>query len=278
MKDQKFNLLSFSEIKKQRVENRSKRIISMVTCYDSTFAAIVAMSEVDCILVGDSVAMTVYGNKDTLKATPQLIARHVQAVRAGAPQAFIVADLPFLAHRGSFDETLRAVKVIMRAGANAIKIEGVDGSEDTIQRLVESGVPVMGHLGLTPQSVNVFGGFRVQGRTDSAANRILNQAKALEKCGVFSIVLECVPMQLAEKITNSVSVPTIGIGAGSSCDGQVLVLQDLLGLTSDFKPKFVRQFAKLKDNVIDALNLYHRESQAGTFPNESESFAAERKA
>lgn len=277
MKEREFNLLSFAEIKQQRISRTSDRKISMVTCYDSTFAKLVSLSHVDCILVGDSVAMTMYGQSDTLKATPALLARHVQAVRAGAPKSFIVADLPFLAHRGSMDETLKAVKLVMRAGANAVKIEGVDGSEDTIHRLVESGVPVMGHLGLTPQSVNVFGGFRVQGRSESAASRILDQAKRLEKCGVFAIVLECVPSQLAQDITNGAKVPTIGIGAGASCDGQVLVLQDLLGLNTDFQPKFVRQFAQLKDHVVEALNRYHQESQEGTFPNASESFASQPK-
>ncbi len=277
MKQREFNLLDFSEIKQQRMSTTSDRKISMVTCYDSTFAKLVSQSSVDCILVGDSVAMTMYGQNDTLKATPGLIARHVQAVRAGAPKAFIVADLPFLAHRGSVDETLKAVKLVMRAGANAVKIEGVDGSEDVLHLLVESGVPVMGHLGLTPQSVNVFGGFRVQGRSESAATRILDQAKRLEKCGVFAIVLECVPTKLAADITEAVKVPTIGIGAGAACDGQVLVLQDLLGLNTDFQPKFARQFAKLKDDVVDALNRYHQESQDGTFPSAAESYTSQPK-
>jgi 3-methyl-2-oxobutanoate hydroxymethyltransferase len=277
MKESNFNLLSFAEIKKERCEKGARRSISMVTCYDSTFAKLVSRSKIDCLLVGDSVAMTIYGQTNTLKATPELIARHVQAVRLGAAQSFIVADLPFLAHRGSFDKTLVAVRRIMRAGANAIKIEGVDGSEETVERLVESGVPVMGHLGLTPQSVNAFGGFRVQGRSESAAKRIADQAKKLEKCGVFAIVLECVPTPLAENITSSLAIPTIGIGAGNGCDGQVLVLQDLLGLTSDFQPRFVRIFANLKETVIEALDRYHEDAQSGNFPNKNESYTFDSK-
>lgn len=248
------------------------RKISMVTCYDSTSAKIVANSNVDCILVGDSVAMTMHGYADTLNATPEMLEMHVASVRRGAPEKFIVADLPFLAHRGSLDATLAVVARVMRAGANAVKIEGIDGSSETFRHIVQSGVPVMGHLGLTPQSVHAFGGFKVQGKTDAAADHIRQQAKALEDCGVFAIVLECVPSALATQITKDSHVPTIGIGAGVECDGQVLVFQDVLGLNTDFRPKFVRQFAAGATVFQDALNRYDAEVKERTFPAPSESF------
>lgn len=269
MKREIFNLPSFLKAKS------TGHPISMVTCYDSTFAKLVEKSSIDCILVGDSVAMTMHGHSDTLKATPEMMATHVEAVRRGAPTKFIVADLPFLVHRGSLDETMKAVRLIMSAGANAVKIEGIDGSEQTFHHIVESGVPVMGHLGLTPQSVNVFGGFRVQGKTLSAAEAIKKQAIKLESTGVFAIVLECVPSTLANEITKASKVPTIGIGAGNGCDGQVLVIQDLLGLNTDFRPKFVRQFGKLSDSVEAALKDFDLATKDRSFPNGGESFTAE---
>jgi 3-methyl-2-oxobutanoate hydroxymethyltransferase len=269
MKREIFNLPSFLKAKS------TGHPISMVTCYDSTFAKLVEKSSIDCILVGDSVAMTMHGHSDTLKATPEMMATHVEAVRRGAPTKFIVADLPFLVHRGSLDETMKAVRLIMSAGANAVKIEGIDGSEQTFHHIVESGVPVMGHLGLTPQSVNVFGGFRVQGKTLSAAEAIKKQAIKLESTGVFAIVLECVPSTLANEITKASKVPTIGIGAGNGCDGQVLVIQDLLGLNTDFRPKFVRQFGQLAEPVATALKEFDLATKDRTFPAASESFTSE---
>lgn len=271
MKNEKFNLPSFAKAK------TSGHPISMVTCYDSTFAKIVESSSIDCILVGDSVAMTMHGFEDTLKATTEMMATHVAAVRRGAPTKFIIADLPFLAHRGSIDETIRSVRNIVSAGANAVKIEGIDGSEETFRHIIESGVPVMGHLGLTPQSVNVFGGFRVQGKSASAADTIKKQAEKLEATGAFAIVLECVPVQLANEITKASRVPTIGIGAGNGCDGQVLVIQDLLGLNVDFRPKFVRQFGHLSDAASAALREFDRTVKDRSFPSETESFLSESK-
>lgn len=248
------------------------RKISMITCYDSTSAKITAASKVDCILVGDSLAMTMHGFSDTVHATPAMMDLHVAAVRRGAPEKFIVADLPFLAHRGSLDVTLAVVARVMRAGANAVKIEGVDGSAEVIKHIVESGVPVMGHLGLTPQSVNAFGGFKVQGRSVAAAEHIRAQAKTLEGCGIFALVLECVPSALAALITKESAVPTIGIGAGLDCDGQVLVFQDVLGLNTDFRPRFVRQFASGADVFGQAMNAFDAAVKGRTFPNIEESF------
>lgn len=260
---------SVLEFKKKRDAGEK---ISMVTCYDYTSARLVQASSVDCILVGDSVAMTMHGHRDTLAATPELMALHVAAVRRGAPDKFIVGDMPFLAHRGSMDRTLEAVRAIMAAGAQAVKIEGVDGSEETIARIVQSGVPVMGHLGLTPQSVHQFGGFKVQGTGEGAAEWLLGQAGRAETAGCFAIVLECVPADVAKYVTASLRIPTIGIGAGVDCSGQVLVFQDLLGLNVDFQPRFVRRFANAAESFRSALDGYAAAVQSREFPSEKESY------
>ncbi len=246
--------------------------ISMVTSYDSWSAALVAQSQVDCILVGDSIGMTLYGYTDTVPVTIETMAAHVAAARRGAPEAFIVGDMPFLAHRMGLERTMENVARLMRAGANAVKMEGAAGNTDLIRHIVESGVPVMGHLGLTPQSVHAFGGFRVQGKSQNAQKRLLEDVRMLEDSGCFSLVLEAVPAAIAAQASESVSIPIIGIGAGTGTDGQVLVLQDLLGLNTDFKPKFVRRFLDGASLVVGALNDYHREITAGTFPDETERY------
>lgn len=249
-----------------------QRPITMLTCYDATSASIAQQSTVDCLLVGDSVAMTVHGYPDTLHATVEMIALHTAAVRRGAPDMFVIADMPFLAHRGSRDTALQAVRTLMVAGANAIKVEGIDGSEERLRTIIESGVPLMGHLGLTPQSVNMFGGFRVQGRTESSAEKIYRQAQRLAEIGVFGIVLECIPNELAERVTESLDIPTIGIGAGSACSGQVLVWQDVLGLNTRHVPRFVRSFAHGAEETMTALSAYADAVRARTFPNQQESY------
>lgn len=259
-------VLEFQKMKKEG------RAISMVTCYDYTSARLLSAANIDCLLVGDSLAMTMYGHSTTLQATPELMALHIQAVRKGAQDKFIVGDMPFLAHRGSIDRTLEAVRVLMSAGANAVKVEGVDGSEDIIRHIVESGVPVMGHLGLTPQSVHQFGGFRVQATEENATEILLSQARRLEACGVFALVLECVPASVAEQVTRHLEIPTIGIGAGHHCSGQVLVLQDLLGLNTDFQPKFVRRYTDGFALFKEALDQFDRDVKSGNFPNEKESY------
>jgi 3-methyl-2-oxobutanoate hydroxymethyltransferase len=250
-----------------------ERKISMVTCYDATSAAIVEASPVDCILVGDSVAMTMHGHGTTLPATVEMMALHVAAVRRGAPTKFLISDLPFLAHRGSLDTCLSAVRAVMTAGAQAVKIEGIDGSEKVIRYIVESGVPVMGHLGLTPQSVNALGGFKVQATSEAAGEALLNQALRVQAAGAFALVLECVPSEIAARVTAALHIPTIGIGAGPACSGQVLVFQDLLGLNANFKPKFVRKYADGFAFVTDALNRYHNDVIEGVFPSVKESYA-----
>ncbi len=247
--------------------------ISMVTCYDSTSAAIVEASDIGCILVGDSLAMTMHGYDSTLPATPELMALHVAAVRRGAPNKFIVGDLPFLAHRGSMDKTLAAIRDIMVAGAQAVKIEGIVGSETVIKHIVQSGVPVMGHLGLTPQSVHQFGGFKVQATTLAAQDMLIEQALQVEAAGAFALVLECVPTAIATRVTEHLHIPTIGIGAGGGCSGQVLVFQDLLGLNASFKPKFVRKYADGFSFVTNALNQFNADVQTGNFPAEKESYS-----
>lgn len=244
----------------------------MVTCYDYSSAKILAASSIDCILVGDSLAMTMYGSSSTLSATPSLIAQHIEAVRAGAPEKFIVGDMPFLAHRGDLNATMEAVRIIMKAGAQSVKIEGVDGAEDTIRHIIQSGVPVMGHLGLTPQSIHQLGGFKVQGKTPDASELLLSQARRLEELGVFCIVLECIPAEVATKVTSQLSIPTIGIGAGNQCSGQVLVWQDLLGMNRDFQPKFVRQYVDAYSIFREALDQFDKDVKSQKFPLENESY------
>jgi 3-methyl-2-oxobutanoate hydroxymethyltransferase len=247
--------------------------ISMVTCYDFWSAQILERTDVDALLVGDSLAMVMHGFESTVFADVDLMALHVSAVARGAPGKFIIADMPFLATRKGLEPTMNAVQALMQAGASAVKIEGEAGQKELIAHIVESGVPVMGHLGLTPQSVHSFGGHKVQGRSDAAAGQLLESAKAVAAAGCFGLVLECVPAQLAARVSRSIDIPTIGIGAGPGTDGQVLVLHDMLGMNPDFKPKFLRQYANGYDLVSNAVNRFHEETRHGCFPSKSESYA-----
>ena len=261
------NPLQLREFKKQN------RKLTMVTCYDAWSAKLLAETPVDMLLVGDSSAMVMHGHADTLPADIDMMVPHTAAVRRGASNKFIVADLPFLAFRGSLSESVAAVRRLMQAGANAVKIEGYDShNHHLIEHLVSSGVPVMGHIGLTPQFLHAFGGFRVQGRGEEAAQRILAQAQGLENAGCFSLVLECVPAALASEITRVLKIPTIGVGAGPDCDGQVLVLQDLLGLTAGFKPKFVRTYLDGAEQMRSALRRFCEDVTSGRFPGVEESY------
>lgn len=243
---------------------------SMVTCYDYWSAQILNKSQVDCILVGDSAAMIMHGHDSTLPMTVDLMCLHVSSVRKGAPDKFIVADMPFLSHRKGTKSTMDAVEKLMRAGANAVKIEAQAGHERIIQHIVDSGVPVMGHVGLTPQFVHQLGGYKVQGKDVASSLRLLALSKNLEQAGCFAIVAECIPEQLAKKITQTLGIPTIGIGSGNETDGQVLVLQDLLGCQKDFQPKFVRHFANLHDSILNAVNEYHDTVAQKSFPSQKE--------
>jgi len=245
---------------------REGRRISMVTCYDFWTARIIDATPIDCILVGDSAAMVMHGHSTTIPADVATIALHVAAVRRGAPQRLIVADMPFLAHRKGIESAVEAVDVLMKAGAQAVKIEGRDCA--TIGHVVESGVPVMGHLGLTPQSIR----FRVQGRGEKSANGLIEDAKGLEAAGCFAVVLECVPSVVARAVTDAVGIPTIGIGAGPATTGQVLVLQDLLGMDPDFKPQFLRTYLDGFRLFRDALERYDGDVRSGAFPSEEESY------
>jgi 3-methyl-2-oxobutanoate hydroxymethyltransferase len=260
------NVLEFAAAK------AAGRRISMVTCYDASFARVLETSAVDSLLVGDSAAMVMHGYGDTLAATVELMALHTAAVRRGAPSHFLVADLPFLSFRKGVPAALDAVAELMRAGANAVKLEGVAGHEDVITAIAGSGVPVMGHLGLTPQSVHALAGFRVQGRSGEDAARILAEARRLEELGCFALVLECVPSPLASQVTQALGIPTIGIGAGAGCDGQVLVLQDLLGLSGDFRPRFVRRYLDGAALVGDAIERFDRDVKQGAFPAPAEAY------
>ncbi len=246
--------------------------ISMVTCYDAWSAALIASTEIDCILVGDSLAMVVYGHDTTLPADIDTMAAHTAAVRRGAPDAFVIGDMPFLSYRRGLESAVGNVAKLMRAGARAVKLEGAAGNIELIRHLVESGVPVMGHLGLTPQSVHQLGGFKVQARSDRAAATLVEQAVELERVGCFALVLEAVPGAVAAQVTAALEIPTIGIGAGRHVDGQVLVLQDLLGITTAFRPKFVRTWLDGSTLIRDALQAYHKDVTDRRFPNEEESY------
>jgi 3-methyl-2-oxobutanoate hydroxymethyltransferase len=250
-----------------------RRKISIVTAYDAWSARIVARSNVDAILVGDSAAMVIHGHSTTVAATVGLMAMHTRAVARVAGGKFVIADLPFLSFRKGIPAAMRAVGALVTSGAHAVKLEGVDGHEGVVRHIVESGVPVMGHLGLTPQSVNRFGGFRVQGRQARDAARLLDQANALEALGCFSIVLECVPAELAARITSALTIPTIGIGAGCGTDGQVLVLQDLLGLDTSISPRYVRRYCDGERLLTDALNEYDADVKQTKFPALEESYS-----
>jgi 3-methyl-2-oxobutanoate hydroxymethyltransferase len=246
--------------------------ISMVTAYDAWSARILADTPVDCLLVGDSAMMVVHGEKDTLGATPEIMAMHTRAVVRGAPGKFVVADMPFLAARKGEAHALDCAALLLRAGAHAVKIEGARGHTHIVRHLVESGIPVMGHLGLTPQWVRGLGGFKVQARDQEGSRQLLADAKALERAGVFAIVLECIPQALAREVTRALAVPTIGIGAGPGCDGQVLVLQDMLGLNPEFRPRFSRRFADGAALVREGAKAFAEAVKSGGFPSEGEGF------
>lgn len=260
------NVLSFKEKK------RNNEKISIITCYDFTSALIAAKTDVDSILVGDSLAMTMHGYEHTISATMELMTIHTKAVAKGAKNKFIIADMPFLSFRKGITFALECMDELMKAGAHAVKIEGADGNLDLIRHTVESGIPVMGHLGLTPQSVHNFGGYKVQGKSEAAKDWILNRSKALEEAGCFSIVLECVPSDLAKNISQNLDIPTIGIGAGSQTDGQVLVWQDLLGFNDQFKPKFVRKYFDANEAFSSAINQFVTDTKNQSFPSKEESY------
>jgi 3-methyl-2-oxobutanoate hydroxymethyltransferase len=248
--------------------------IAMLTAYDYSTAKIVDEAGIPLILVGDSLGMVVLGYESTIPVTMEEMLHHTKAVVRGTKQAMVIGDMPFMTYHISVDDALRnAARFIQEGGAQAVKLEGGVTVAEKVRRIVECGIPVMGHIGLTPQSIHQFGGFKVQGKTPEAAARLLEDARALEEAGAFSIVLETIPSQLARLITTKVSIPTIGIGAGIDCDGQVQVINDILGSFTEFVPKHAKQYAKLTDIISKAITQYDNEVKAGRFPTEKQSYS-----
>ncbi len=260
------------------MKRRGERITAL-TAYDFLFARMLEEAGVDLILIGDSLGQVVLGYESTVPVTLDDMIHHARAVRRGAPKTFLVVDLPFLTFQVTPEEALRnAGRALKETGVQAVKLEGGDERTcRTVRRLVDAGIPVMGHLGLTPQSVHALGGYRVQGRDEGSARRLTEQAQALEGAGSFAIVLELVPAELAARIAAELTIPTIGIGAGAGCDGQVLVLYDALGLNRGFRPRFLKRFADLDEAVDRAIRAYVREVREGTFPGPEQSFSSEPK-
>jgi len=261
---------------------RDGKRFTMVTAYDAIQAALVEEAEVEAILVGDSVANVVYGHETTLPVGLDEMVAHTRAAARGRKRALLVADMPFLSYQPSIEEAIRSAGRLLKEGlADAVKLEGGAHFAPTVRALVQSGIPVMGHVGLTPQFVNIFGGYKVQGRDARGAEEILEGARALEAAGAFAVVLECVPSELAAAITRALAVPTIGIGAGRACDAQVLVFHDLLGFTRRGRrlPRFVKRYDTLGDRAVEALKGFRREVESGAFPGPEHAYemdAAER--
>ncbi len=248
--------------------------IAMLTAYDYATAKIIDQAGIPLILVGDSLGMVVLGYESTIPVTVDEMLHHTKAVARGAKKAMVIGDMPFMSYHLSTDDALRnAARFIQEGGAQAVKLEGGATVADKVKRIVDCGIPVVGHIGLTPQSVHQLGGYKVQGRTREAAERLLKDAGALEQAGAFAIVLETVPSPLAGLITQKVSIPTIGIGAGRGCDGQVQVVSDLLGLFTDFVPKHAKQYARLADIMSNAFSQYLKEVQDASFPTDKQSFS-----
>ena len=248
--------------------------IPMVTAYDYTSACLADQAGIPILLVGDSLGMVVLGYESTIKVTMDDILHHTKAVARGAKQALLVAEMPFMTYQIDPSQALtNAARLVQEGGAQTVKLEGGESVADTVNRIVECGIPVMGHIGLTPQSINSLGGYRVQGRDRVAAAKLLRDAKALEDAGAYAIVLELVPTPLAGLISRQLTVPTIGIGAGPECDGQVQVLHDMLGLFTDFVPRHTKQYVKLADSIKDAFTQYVQDVEDGSFPTEKHSFA-----
>lgn len=248
--------------------------ITMLTAYDYSMAKLIDEAGINMILVGDSLGMVMLGYEDTLSVTMEDMIHHTRAVARGAKDAFVVADMPFMSYQTSvYDAVYNAGRLMKEGRAQAVKLEGGREVAEQIQAITKASIPVVGHLGLTPQSLNAFGGFKVQGKSEEAARKLLEDAKIIEEAGAVAIVLECVPAKLAELISKQVKVPIIGIGAGAGCDGQVLVYQDMLAMFGDFKPKFVKQFAPIGDLMKEAFAKYIEEVKTGAFPVQEHTFA-----
>ncbi|MCX7619641.1 MAG: 3-methyl-2-oxobutanoate hydroxymethyltransferase [Acidimicrobiales bacterium] len=258
-------------VRARKVRNGNEPLV-MVTAYDAPGARIADEAGVDLILIGDSVAMVVLGYDDTLQVTIEDMAHHVAAVARAKPRPLLIGDMPWMSYHVSLKDTVRNAAKLIKAGAHAVKLEGGRKRVPMIQAIIDAEIPVMGHLGLTPQSINAMGGYRVQGRKPEAAFALLDDARALEEAGCFAIVLEGVPDEVARMVTDTINVPTIGIGAGAHCDGQVLVFHDVLGIEDRITPKFVRRYASLKRDAVSAMAAFAADVRAGRFPSADESY------
>jgi 3-methyl-2-oxobutanoate hydroxymethyltransferase len=255
----------------QRYKKQGKKL-TVVTAYDALFTRIVEQAGLEVILVGDSLGMVVQGKPNTLSVTMEDMLYHTRLVAQAAQRALVIGDMPFMSYQASVEDAVRNAGRFLQAGAAAVKLEGGTAVVDRVEAMTRFGIPVMGHVGMTPQSVNQSGGYTVKGKGRDEADTIVGDAKALEAAGAFAVVLECMPTALAQRITEALSIPTIGIGAGQVCDGQVLVLYDLLGLFDDFVPKFVKPYAHLKADALQALRRYKEEIECGKFPTDAESY------
>jgi len=261
--------MTIPDFRKRKAEGRK---IVVVTAYDALFTRIAEEAGIEVLLVGDSLGVVVQGKKDTLSVTMEDMLYHTRLVAGAAQRALVIADMPFLSYQVSVEEAVRNAGRFLQEGAAAVKLEGGAAVVDRVEAMTRFGIPVMGHLGMTPQSVHQYGGYKVQGKAADQAEVLLSDARALEAAGAFAIVLEAVPAKLAKTITQTLAIPTIGIGAGPACDGQVLVLYDLLGLFDQFAPKFVKPYAHLKADALQALRRYREEVEQGKFPTDSESY------
>lgn len=247
--------------------------ITMLTAYDYPFAQILDEAGIDAIIVGDSLGMVVQGLDNTLPVTMDEMIYHTKIVSRAAKNAFVIGDMPFMSYQAGIDDAVRnAGRFLKEAGASAVKLEGGAEVAEQIRAMTRSEIPVMAHIGLTPQAIHRMGGYKVQGKTEASAKKLLREAHIVEDAGAFALLLEAIPMKLAKKITREISVPTIGIGAGPFCDGQVLVLHDVIGLFDRFAPKFVKRYANLKEGALKAIKTYREEVEKGTFPSEKQSF------
>lgn len=262
--------ITIKDIQKKKSEGKR---ITMLTAYDFPSAHMVDEAGIDIILVGDSLGVVVQGMENTLSVTMDEMIYHAKMVSRGVKNSLIIGDMPFMSYQTGIEDAVRnAGRFLKEGGSSAVKLEGGSSVADIVTAISKAGIPVMGHIGLTPQSIHSMGGFKVQGKGADEAERLVSDAKAIEKAGAFSILFEGIPMELAKRITKALSIPTIGIGAGPFCDGQVLVFHDLLGLFDRFTPKFVRRYADLKKESVDAIRRYKEDVESGMFPSEEESY------
>ncbi|RKY41534.1 MAG: 3-methyl-2-oxobutanoate hydroxymethyltransferase [Candidatus Makaraimicrobium thalassicum] len=267
MAENKVTILDF----KHKKENGGK--ITMLTAYDCPMARLIDSAGIDAVLVGDSVGMVVLGYDSTVRVTMEEMIHHCKAVRRGVTRAFLIGDMPFMSYQVSDEDAVRnAGRFVKEAGCEAVKVEGGREVSSRVSAIIDAGIPVLGHIGLTPQTASKLGGYRVQGRSAESAGRLIDDAAVLEKAGCFALVLECVPASLAGKITGNAGIPTIGIGAGRHCDGQVLVTHDIIGYFDKFIPKFVKQYAKISGTILEAVRDFKNETESGSFPGDEHSF------